>query len=89
VKRIHADIGDHLMDRVRQLIEDTVDTCGHADMTLKETRAVIASVMACAFAEACSEFRMPREVFMHLCEIAYEGREPKARRKRKAPGRGA
>jgi len=93
VKRIVADIGDHFMDRIRKVIEDTTDTCGHADLTLRETACLIAGVMVTQTAEACSEFRMPREVFIKLCEMAAEGRftprRRSAQRKRKAPGRGA
>ncbi len=87
MKRMTADLGDHFMDRIRQLVEDTVDTCGHADMTLKETKAMVASVMAVATAETCSSFRLSRDAYLQLCEMSYEGREPRLR-KRKASGRG-
>lgn len=90
MKRIVADIGDHFSDRIRQVIEDTTDTCGHADLTLRETACMIAGVMVTQTAEACAEFRMPRELFIKLCEMAAEGRFTARRpaRKRKRPAGG-
>ena len=88
MKRIVADIGDHFNGRIRQVIEDTTDTCGHADLTLRETACLIAGVMMTQAAKACSEFRVPREVFLKLCEFAAEGRFDPVRRpprKRKRP----
>lgn len=87
MKRMIADIGDHLEERLGQLVEDTIDTCRHADLSYKESASMVASVMAVAFADACSEFRMPREVFIKLCAIAAEGRFTARRpaRKRKRP----
>jgi hypothetical protein len=81
MKRIVADIGDHLMDRVQQLIADTVDTCGRADLTLNESRAMVCGVMSVSFAETCSGFGMSREAYLQLAALAYEGREPKPRRR--------
>ena len=92
MKRMIADIGDHLEERLGQLVEDTIDTCGRADLSYKESASMVASVLAVAFADACSEFRMPREVFIKLCAIAAEGRftprRRSAQRKRKRPAGG-
>jgi hypothetical protein len=86
MKRIVADIGDHFNDRIRQVIEDTTDTCGHADLTLRETACLIAGVMVTQAARACSEFKMPSAVFIRLCALAYEGREPRTRTKKRPAG---
>jgi hypothetical protein len=70
-EKLTSDMSDHFYDRMRNLLQDTADTCEMGGMSDRDTVAMLLSILMSETAKGSIAIKMTEEEFLTVCAIAY------------------